>query len=57
MRPNNHASKLVAERLCEGTLELRGSTSDYWLHYRAERRGEVKQWRQVYDLRQLQARY
>jgi RimJ/RimL family protein N-acetyltransferase len=38
IRPDNHASKRVAERLgavCERTFELRGSVNDYWVHYRA----------------------
>jgi RimJ/RimL family protein N-acetyltransferase len=37
IRPDNHASKRVAERLgavCEGTFELRGSTYEHWVHYR-----------------------
>jgi RimJ/RimL family protein N-acetyltransferase len=39
IRPDNHASKRVAERLgaiCERKFELRGSTYEYWVHYRAE---------------------
>jgi len=38
IRPDNHASKRVAERLGavhEGLYELRGSTYEYWVHYRA----------------------
>jgi RimJ/RimL family protein N-acetyltransferase len=38
IRPDNHASKRVAERLgavCEGMLELRGATYEHWVHYRA----------------------
>jgi RimJ/RimL family protein N-acetyltransferase len=37
IRPDNHASKRVAERLgaaCERRFELRGSTYEYWVHYR-----------------------
>jgi RimJ/RimL family protein N-acetyltransferase len=37
IRPDNHASKRVAERLdavCEGTVELRGSSYEHWVHYR-----------------------
>jgi RimJ/RimL family protein N-acetyltransferase len=37
IRPDNHASKRVAERLgavCERTFELRGSVFEYWVHYR-----------------------
>jgi RimJ/RimL family protein N-acetyltransferase len=37
IRPDNHASKRVVERLgavCERTLELRGSAYEYWVHYR-----------------------
>lgn len=40
IRPDNHASKRVAERLGavhERTFELRGSTYEYWVHYRADR--------------------
>jgi RimJ/RimL family protein N-acetyltransferase len=39
IRPDNHASKRVAERLgavCERTFELRGSAYEHWVHYRAE---------------------
>ena len=39
IRPDNHASKRVAERLgavLERTFELRGSTYEYWVHYRAK---------------------
>ncbi|HTU55593.1 MAG TPA: GNAT family N-acetyltransferase [Acetobacteraceae bacterium] len=35
IRPDNHASKRVAERLgavCACTLELRGSTYEHWVH-------------------------
>jgi RimJ/RimL family protein N-acetyltransferase len=38
IRPDNHASKRVAQRLgavCEGSIELRGSTYEHWVHYRA----------------------
>jgi RimJ/RimL family protein N-acetyltransferase len=38
IRPDNRPSKRVAERLgavCERTFELRGSTYEYWVHYRA----------------------
>jgi ribosomal-protein-alanine N-acetyltransferase len=38
IRPDNHASKRVAERLGavhEGTFELRSSTYEHWVHYRA----------------------
>ncbi len=38
IRPDNHASKRVAERLgavCERRFELRGSVYEYWVHYRA----------------------
>jgi hypothetical protein len=38
IRPDNHASKRVVERLgavCERTFELRGSTYEYWVHHRA----------------------
>jgi RimJ/RimL family protein N-acetyltransferase len=34
IKPDNHASKRVAERLgavCEGTVELRGSTVEHWV--------------------------
>jgi RimJ/RimL family protein N-acetyltransferase len=37
IRPDNHASKRVAERLgavCERTFELRGAVFEYWVHYR-----------------------
>jgi RimJ/RimL family protein N-acetyltransferase len=37
IRPDNHPSKRVAERLgavCERTFELRGSVYEYWVHYR-----------------------
>jgi RimJ/RimL family protein N-acetyltransferase len=40
IRPDNHASKRVAERLgavCELTFELRGSSYEYWVHHRAGR--------------------
>jgi RimJ/RimL family protein N-acetyltransferase len=40
IRPDNHASKHVVERLgavCERTFELRGSTYEHWVHYRAGR--------------------
>ena len=40
IRPDNHASKRVAERLgavCEGTVELRGSAYEHWVHHRVER--------------------
>jgi RimJ/RimL family protein N-acetyltransferase len=40
IRPDNHASKRVAERLgavCERSFALRGSTYEYWVHYRAGR--------------------
>jgi RimJ/RimL family protein N-acetyltransferase len=39
IRPDNHASKRVAERLgavCEGILELRGTSYEHWVHYRRE---------------------
>jgi RimJ/RimL family protein N-acetyltransferase len=39
IRPDNHASKRVADRLgavCEGTLELRGSQYEHWVHHRSE---------------------
>jgi RimJ/RimL family protein N-acetyltransferase len=38
IRPDNHASKRVVERLgavCERTFELRGSSYEHWVHYRA----------------------
>jgi hypothetical protein len=38
IRPDNHPSKRVAERLgavCERTFELRGSVFEYWVHYGA----------------------
>jgi len=38
IRPQNDASKRVVERLgavCERLFELRGSTYEYWVHYRA----------------------
>lgn len=38
IRPDNHASKRVTERLgavCERTFELRGATYEYWVHSRA----------------------
>jgi RimJ/RimL family protein N-acetyltransferase len=38
IRPDNHRSKRVAERLgavCERSFELRGSTYEYWVHRRA----------------------
>lgn len=38
IRPDNHASKRVAERLgavCEGPYELRGAQYEYWVHRRA----------------------
>jgi RimJ/RimL family protein N-acetyltransferase len=37
IRPDNHASKRVAERLgaiCDRTFELRGVTFEYWVHHR-----------------------
>jgi RimJ/RimL family protein N-acetyltransferase len=37
IRPDNHASIRVAERLgalCEGTVELRGSAVQHWVHHR-----------------------
>jgi len=37
IRPDNHRSKRVAERLgavCERSFELRGSTYEYWVHHR-----------------------
>ena len=40
IRPDNHASKRVVERLgavCERTFELRGSIYEYWAHYRPAR--------------------
>ena len=40
IRPDNHASIRVAQRLgavCEGTVELRGSTVEHWVHYRPGR--------------------
>lgn len=40
IRPENHASKRVAERLgavCEGIVELRGSGFEHWVHYRPGR--------------------
>ena len=39
IRPDNHASKRVAERLgavYERLFELRGSTYEYWVHYRTK---------------------
>jgi RimJ/RimL family protein N-acetyltransferase len=45
IRPENDASKRVAERLgavSAGTLELRGSTYEYWVHHRDEHRGGEK---------------
>jgi RimJ/RimL family protein N-acetyltransferase len=38
IRPENHASKRVVEKLgavCERTFELRGSTYEWWVHFRA----------------------
>jgi RimJ/RimL family protein N-acetyltransferase len=38
IRPDNDVSKRVAQRLgavCEGKLELRGSTYEHWVHHRA----------------------
>jgi RimJ/RimL family protein N-acetyltransferase len=40
IRPDNYRSIRVAERLgavCEGTVELRGSTVEHWVQYRAGR--------------------
>jgi RimJ/RimL family protein N-acetyltransferase len=40
IRPDNHASKRVAERLgaiCERTFELRGAAYEYWVHYRTDK--------------------
>ena len=40
IRPDNHPSKRVAGRLaaiCERTVELRGSTYEYWVHHRTGR--------------------
>jgi len=40
IRPDNHASIRVAQRLgavCEGTVELRGSIVEHWVHYRSGR--------------------
>jgi len=40
IRPDNHASKRVVERLgavCEGTFELRGSRYEHWVHHRASK--------------------
>jgi RimJ/RimL family protein N-acetyltransferase len=40
IRPDNYRSIGVAERLgavCEGTVELRGSTVEHWVHYPAGR--------------------
>jgi RimJ/RimL family protein N-acetyltransferase len=37
IRPANQASIRVAQRLdalCEGTIELRGATFEYWVHHR-----------------------
>jgi RimJ/RimL family protein N-acetyltransferase len=37
IRPDNHASKRVAERLgavYEGAFESRGSTYEHWVHHR-----------------------
>jgi RimJ/RimL family protein N-acetyltransferase len=37
IRPENRASKRVVEKLgavCERTFELRGSTYEWWVHYR-----------------------
>jgi len=37
IRPDNHPSKRVAERLgavCEGTFTARGSTFEHWVHHR-----------------------
>jgi len=39
IRPDNHASKRVAERLgavCERTFELHGSTHECWVHHRVD---------------------
>ncbi|HEY1301676.1 MAG TPA: GNAT family N-acetyltransferase [Stellaceae bacterium] len=41
IRPDNDASKRVVARLgavCERTFELRGSSYEYWVHYRAAER-------------------
>lgn len=38
IRPENHVSKRVVEKLgavCERTFELRGSTYEWWVHFRA----------------------
>jgi RimJ/RimL family protein N-acetyltransferase len=43
IRPDNHASKRVAERLgavCERMCELRGSTYEHWVHHRTGARSE-----------------
>lgn len=47
IRPENDASKRVVKRLgavCEGTLELRGTGFEYWVHHRAGEtsRGKVQ---------------
>jgi RimJ/RimL family protein N-acetyltransferase len=39
IRPDNHASKQVVEKLgaiCEGTYERRGAAYEWWVHYRAQ---------------------
>jgi len=39
IRPDNHASQRVAERLgavCQRTFEFRGSTYEYWVHHRID---------------------
>src|SRR5215467_8829664 len=38
IRPDNHASKRVVEKLdaiCEGTYERHGAAYEWWVHYRA----------------------
>lgn len=44
IRPDNHASKRVAQRLgaiSERIVELRGSTYEHWVHHRPERTDAV----------------
>jgi RimJ/RimL family protein N-acetyltransferase len=46
IRPDNYASKRVAERLgavYERPFELRGSTYEYWVHYRADGNSRTSQ--------------
>jgi RimJ/RimL family protein N-acetyltransferase len=45
IRPDNQASIRVAQRLgavCEGTVELRGSTVEHWVHYRPGRADRIE---------------